>query len=98
MTEEEGLEGAVADDADAEYVRGVCERDIVGPAAALARYVPLLRALLTAPSAPSLQAAAALAYTRYCFLFHCSLIFISDTRRPLLSIALPHYDINFEDT
>lgn len=79
MTEEEGLEGAVADDADAEYVRGVCERDIVGPAAALARYVPLLRALLTAPAAPSLQAAAALAYTRYCFLFHDH---FEDTYRP----------------
>ncbi|VVC91230.1 unnamed protein product [Leptidea sinapis] len=48
MTEEEGgLEGAVADDADAEYVRTVCERDIVGAGTSLARYVPLLRALLT---------------------------------------------------
>ncbi|KAH9629496.1 hypothetical protein HF086_015826 [Spodoptera exigua] len=65
MTEEEALEGAVADDADAEYVRGVCERDIVGAGAALARYVPTLRALLTAPTAPSLQAAAALTYTRF---------------------------------
>lgn len=67
LTEEEaGLEGAVADDADAEYVRSVCERDIVGAAAALRRYLPLLRALLAAPRAASrLHAAAALAYTRY---------------------------------
>ncbi|PZC81431.1 hypothetical protein B5X24_HaOG212636 [Helicoverpa armigera] len=68
MTEEEaGLEGAVADDADAEYVRGVCERDIVGAAAALARYVPLLRWLLANPAKVSsaLQAAAALSYTRF---------------------------------
>nr|XP_049694078.1 condensin complex subunit 1 [Helicoverpa armigera] len=68
MTEEEaGLEGAVADDADAEYVRGVCERDIVGAATALARYVPLLRWLLANPAKVSsaLQAAAALSYTRF---------------------------------
>ncbi|XP_022814014.1 condensin complex subunit 1 [Spodoptera litura] len=65
MTEEEALEGAVADDADAEYVRSVCERDIVGAGSALAAYVPLLRALLTTPAAPALQAAAALAYTRF---------------------------------
>lgn len=67
-TEEEGcMEGAVADDADAEYVRAVCERDIVGPDTALARYLPLLRHLLTAgPSdAPQLHAAAALALARY---------------------------------
>ncbi|XP_072949314.1 condensin complex subunit 1 isoform X2 [Epargyreus clarus] len=67
MTEEEtGLEGAVADDADAEYVRAVCERDIVGSDCALARYMPLLRHLLASPQAtPALQAAAALAYTRF---------------------------------
>ncbi|KAI8436852.1 hypothetical protein MSG28_010306 [Choristoneura fumiferana] len=68
MTEEEaGLEGAVADDADAEYVRGVCERDIVGAGAALARYLPLLRHLLANPARapPPLQAAAALAFTRF---------------------------------
>lgn len=67
MTEEEtGLEGAVADDADAEYVRGVCERDIVGAGTALARYAPLLRWLLANPARcpPALQAAAALTYTR----------------------------------
>ncbi|KAL0838771.1 hypothetical protein ABMA28_016820 [Loxostege sticticalis] len=68
MTEEEtGLEGAVADDADAEYVRGVCERDIVGAGTALARYAPLLRWLLANPArcTPALQAAAALTYTRF---------------------------------
>ncbi|KAM3965310.1 LOW QUALITY PROTEIN: CAP-D2 condensin subunit [Aphomia sociella] len=68
MTEEEtGLEGAVADDADAEYVRGVCERDIVGPGTALARYAPLLRWLLANPArcSPPLQAAAALTFTRF---------------------------------
>ncbi|XP_041979306.1 condensin complex subunit 1 [Aricia agestis] len=67
MTEEEaGLEGAVADDADAEYVRGVCERDIVGAGAALARYLPLLRHVLARPGCPPvLQAAAALTYTRF---------------------------------
>ncbi|XP_047533582.1 condensin complex subunit 1 [Vanessa atalanta] len=68
MTEEEtGLEGAVADDADAEYVRSVCERDIVGAGTALARYVPLLRWLLAnaARCSPALQAAAALTFTRY---------------------------------
>ncbi|XP_045498529.1 condensin complex subunit 1 [Colias croceus] len=68
MTEDEaGLEGAVADDADAEYVRGVCERDVAGPGTALARYVPLLRHLLaSAPRCPpALQAAAALALTRF---------------------------------
>ncbi|XP_028168490.1 condensin complex subunit 1 [Ostrinia furnacalis] len=68
MTEEEtGLEGAVADDADAEYVRGVCERDIVGTGTALARYAPLLRWLLANPARcpPALQAAAALTYTRF---------------------------------
>lgn len=66
MTEEEaGLEGAVADDADAEYVRAVCERDVVGATTALARYTPLLRSLLHAPTTPSrLQAAAALTFTR----------------------------------
>lgn len=70
MTEEEtGLEGAVADDADAEYVRGVCERDIVGAGAALARYLPLLRYLLANPARAShaLQAAAALTFTRYTY-------------------------------
>ncbi|CAF4904025.1 unnamed protein product [Pieris macdunnoughi] len=66
MTEEEALEGAVADDADAEYVRAVCERDVVGPGTALARYAPLLRHALTAPGTPQrLQVAAALAYTRF---------------------------------
>ncbi|XP_045448315.1 condensin complex subunit 1 [Melitaea cinxia] len=68
MTEEEAaLEGAAADDADAEYVRGVCERDVVGAGTALARYLPLLRWPLAHPArAPAaLQAAAALAYTRY---------------------------------
>ncbi|XP_048478584.1 condensin complex subunit 1 [Plutella xylostella] len=68
MTEDEaGLEGAVADDADAEYVRSVCERDIVGPDASLARYLPLLRHLLTNPAkcTPKLQAAAALTFTRF---------------------------------
>lgn len=68
MTEEEaGLEGAAADDADAEYVRAVCEREVVCGAAALARYAPLLRWLLAnpAPLAPQARAAAALAYTRY---------------------------------
>lgn len=67
MTEDEaGLEGAVADDADAEYVRGVCERDIVGAGTALARYLPLLRHLLANPARapPQLQAATALAFTR----------------------------------
>lgn len=67
MTEEEvGLEGAVADDADAEYVRSVCERDVVGPDTALARYTPLLRWLLSNPTRTTgrLQAAAALTYTR----------------------------------
>lgn len=67
MTEEEpGLEGAVADDADAEYVRGVCERDIVGAGTALARYLPLLQHLLAAPArcSPTLHAAAALTFTR----------------------------------
>lgn len=67
MTEDEaGLEGAVADDADAEYVRGVCERDIVGAGTALGRYTPLLRWLLSNPAkaSPALQAAAALTYTR----------------------------------
>lgn len=67
MTEEEaGLEGAVADDADAEYVRNVCERDIVGAGAALARYLPLLRHLLANPAkcSATLQAAAALTFTR----------------------------------
>ncbi|GBP60025.1 Condensin complex subunit 1 [Eumeta japonica] len=68
MTEEEGgLEGAVADDADAEYIRSVCERDIVGTDAVLARYLPLLRHLLTNPGrcTPKLQAAAALTLTRF---------------------------------
>ncbi|KAJ8722132.1 hypothetical protein PYW08_004534 [Mythimna loreyi] len=68
MTEEEaGLEGAVADDADAEYVRGVCERDIVGAGTSLARYVPLLRWVLSNPAraTPPLQAAAALSFTRF---------------------------------
>ncbi|CAG9786783.1 unnamed protein product [Diatraea saccharalis] len=68
MTEEEtGLEGAVADDADAEYVRGVCERDIVGAGTALSRYSALLRWLLSNPARcpPPLQAAAALTYTRF---------------------------------
>ncbi|XP_038209881.1 condensin complex subunit 1-like [Zerene cesonia] len=68
MTEDEaGLEGAVADDADAEYVRGVCERDVAAPGTALARYVPLLRHLLAAAPRcpPALQAAAALALTRF---------------------------------
>ncbi|KPJ08507.1 Condensin complex subunit 1 [Papilio machaon] len=67
MTEEEaGLEGAVADDADAEYVRAVCERDVVAGGAALARYTPLLRWLLTNTRAsPRAQAAAALTYTRF---------------------------------
>ncbi|CAD0201294.1 unnamed protein product [Chrysodeixis includens] len=68
MTEEEsGLEGAVADDADAEYVRGVCERDIVGAGTGLARYLPLLRYLLANPARAShnLQAAAALTFTRF---------------------------------
>lgn len=67
MTEEEtGLEGAVADDADAEYVRNVCERDIVHGGAALARYLPLLRWLLANPARAThkLQAAAALTFTR----------------------------------
>lgn len=70
MTEEEtGLEGAMADDADAEYVRSVCERDIVGPETTLARYLPLLRWLLSAPATvpPSLQVAAALTFTRFSF-------------------------------
>ncbi|KAG6452841.1 hypothetical protein O3G_MSEX007806 [Manduca sexta] len=68
MTEEEaGLEGAVADDADAEYVRSVCERDIVGPGTALSRYIPLLRWLLANPTCggATLQAAAALTFTRF---------------------------------
>ncbi|KAL4715966.1 hypothetical protein ACJJTC_013266, partial [Scirpophaga incertulas] len=68
MTEEEcGLEGAVADDADAEYVRNVCEKDIVGEGTALARYTPLLRWLLANPARcpPALQAAAALTFTRF---------------------------------
>ncbi|XP_063383933.1 condensin complex subunit 1 [Cydia fagiglandana] len=68
MTEDEtGLEGAVADDADAEYVRGVCEREIVGEGTALARYVPLLRHILANPARapPSLQAAVALTFTRF---------------------------------
>ncbi|CAH0398311.1 unnamed protein product [Chilo suppressalis] len=68
MTEEEsGLEGAVADDADAEYVRGVCERDIVGAGTALSRYCALLRWLLSNPARcpPPLQAAAALTFTRF---------------------------------
>ncbi|CAG5045986.1 unnamed protein product [Parnassius apollo] len=68
MTEEEaGLEGAVADDADAEYVRSVCERDVVGAGSALARYTPLLRWLLANPARTSarLQAAAALCFTRF---------------------------------
>lgn len=68
MTEEEsGLEGAVADDADAEYVRGVCERDIVGNGTALARYLPLLRWLLANPARVphTLQAATALTFTRF---------------------------------
>lgn len=67
MTEEEtGMEGAVADDADAEYVRNVCEKDIVGSQTALARYILLLRWILSNPakSTPSLQAVAALTYTR----------------------------------
>lgn len=67
MTEEEtGLEGAMADDADAEYVRNVCEKDIVGSQTALARYNPLLRWLLSNPAkcTPTLQAAAALTFTR----------------------------------
>lgn len=69
MTEDDaGLEGAVADDADAEHVRAVCERDIVGPGTALARYIPLLRHLLCsgARCSAQLQAAAALTFTRYC--------------------------------
>ncbi|KPI95576.1 Condensin complex subunit 1 [Papilio xuthus] len=68
MTEEEaGLEGAVADDADAEYVRAVCERDVAAGGAALARYTPLLRWLLSNPArtTPQAQAAAALTYTRF---------------------------------
>ncbi|XP_069359396.1 condensin complex subunit 1 isoform X2 [Maniola hyperantus] len=68
MTEEEaGLEGAVADDADAEYVRSVCERDIVGPGTTLGRYLPLLKWLLSHPArcTSALQAAAALTLTRY---------------------------------
>ncbi|XP_060803530.1 condensin complex subunit 1 isoform X2 [Amyelois transitella] len=68
MTEDEaGLEGAVADDADAEYVRNVCERDIVGVDTALARYIPLLRWLLANPArcTTQLQAAAALTFTRF---------------------------------
>ncbi|XP_052741193.1 condensin complex subunit 1 [Bicyclus anynana] len=68
MTEEEaGLEGAVADDADAEYIRSVCELNIVGPGTALARYLPLLKWCLSHPArcSPALQAAAALTYTRY---------------------------------
>ncbi|CAK1580335.1 unnamed protein product [Parnassius mnemosyne] len=68
MTEEEvGLEGAVADDADAEYVRAVCERDVVGAGTALARYTPLLRWLLANPAGTSvrLQAATALCFTRF---------------------------------
>ncbi|KAG7308584.1 hypothetical protein JYU34_005802 [Plutella xylostella] len=45
----------------------VCERDIVGPDASLARYLPLLRHLLTNPAkcTPKLQAAAALTFTRF---------------------------------
>ncbi|XP_068633143.1 condensin complex subunit 1 [Battus philenor] len=68
MTEEEaGLEGAVADDADAEYVRSVCERDVVGAGTVLARYVPLLRWLLTNPTKTcvAIQTAAAIAFTRF---------------------------------
>ncbi|XP_039753451.1 condensin complex subunit 1 [Pararge aegeria] len=68
MTEEEaGLEGAVADDADAEYVRSVCEQNIVGAGTTLARYLPLLKWLLSHPArcTPALQAAAALTFTRY---------------------------------
>ncbi|CAK1551134.1 unnamed protein product [Leptosia nina] len=65
MTEEEGLEGAVADDADAEYVRNVCERDIVGSGTALALYLPLLRHILTTPRCvAALQAAASVTFTR----------------------------------
>ncbi|XP_061383844.1 condensin complex subunit 1 [Danaus plexippus] len=66
LTEEEGVEGAVADDADAEYVRGVCERDIVGDGTTLGRYIPLIKTLMThAKASHTLQTGAALTFTRY---------------------------------
>lgn len=73
MTEDEaGLEGAVANDADAEYVRNVCENDIVGPHTPLAKYIPVLRWLLSNPgkSTALLQAASAISFTRYINTIH----------------------------
>jgi hypothetical protein len=92
MTEEDaGLEGAVADDADAEYVRGVCERDIVGAGTALARSVPLRRMLLTAPAPAPRQAAAALAYTR-CALPATHLLPIPARAITRHNSAIPRFD------
>lgn len=62
------LEGAVADDADAEYIRAVCSNHIVMGDAALAPYVALLREILVNPSKYSdekLRSAAALTLCRY---------------------------------
>lgn len=74
--DEAGLEGAVADDADAELVRAVCEAEVVGGGAGgsmaqdalLAGVAPLLRSLLapntTNTTPEKLRAAACLALGR----------------------------------
>lgn len=71
--DEMGLEGAVADDADAELVRAVCENEIVsssGNASILAKAGPFLRSLVLSgnPVPPELRSAACLTLCRYYFL------------------------------
>lgn len=62
-----GLSGAVADDAEAELMRRVCEVE-VGGEGLLAMYEPLLVAVVTNPSKyphPALQTSAALALAKF---------------------------------
>lgn len=65
--EEAGLEGAVADDADAELVRSVCDREVVC-AGLLGRASSIIHNLLQGPFLlhnPEVRAAACLALGRF---------------------------------
>ncbi|XP_060069329.1 condensin complex subunit 1-like [Ylistrum balloti] len=68
IEEELGLAGAAAEDAEAEYIRKVCERDIVTGKTLLGALAPVIVAVCTNQakySDPELQSAASLALSKF---------------------------------
>ncbi|XP_066297362.1 condensin complex subunit 1-like [Branchiostoma lanceolatum] len=68
MEDEMGLAGASADDAEAEYIRKICEKEVVTGSSLLALLAPVIVAVCANPTMfphPQLRATASLALAKY---------------------------------